>query len=44
MSAEDLLSLDDYIKNNIPAHIFPLKKVMAYSNYETALAEYIVEG
>ncbi len=43
LSAEDLLSLEHYLKNNIPARIFPPGTVMAYSNYGTALAGYIVE-
>jgi CubicO group peptidase (beta-lactamase class C family) len=43
LTAEDMLNLEDYLKNVIPARIFPPGEVMAYSNYGTALAGYIVE-
>ncbi|MEQ8201038.1 MAG: serine hydrolase domain-containing protein [Syntrophomonadaceae bacterium] len=43
LSADDLLPLDEYIKNHRPARIFPAGEVAAYSNYGTALAGYIVE-
>ncbi len=35
--------LGEYIRRHRPARIFPAGKVMAYSNYGTALAGYIVE-
>lgn len=38
----DVLSLDFYMKSNIPKRIFQAGKVPAYSNYGTALAGYIV--
>ncbi len=43
LSGDDLLPLDEYIKNHQPARIFPAGEVAAYSNYGTALAGYIVE-
>jgi CubicO group peptidase (beta-lactamase class C family) len=43
MTAEDMLSLKDYLKTSIPARVFPPGEVMAYSNYGAALAGYIVE-
>jgi len=36
-------ALRDYLINRMPARIFPAGEVMAYSNYGTALAGYIVE-
>ncbi len=39
----DHLSLRDYLIKYMPARIFPAGSVMAYSNYGTALAGYIVE-
>lgn len=41
--AEDLYPLGDHMKKNIPARIYPPGKVVAYSNYATSLAGYIVE-
>jgi CubicO group peptidase (beta-lactamase class C family) len=41
--AEDMTSLDHYLKKHIPARVFPPGKVAAYSNYGAALAGYIVE-
>jgi CubicO group peptidase (beta-lactamase class C family) len=41
--AEDMTSLDQYLKEHIPARVFPPGKVAAYSNYGAALAGYIVE-
>lgn len=32
-----------YVRNNVPARVYPPGEVMAYSNYGTALAGYIVE-
>ncbi len=43
LSVEEMLSLEDYLKTHIPARVFPPGEVMAYSNYGTALAGYIVE-
>ena len=43
LSGDDLSPLDEFIKNNQPARIFPAGEVAAYSNYGTALAGYIVE-
>lgn len=40
---EDLTSLSDFIKENMPERIFPPGKYTAYSNYGAALAGYIVE-
>src|SRR5690606_29974858 len=39
----DMVSLERYVKDNVPARIFPPGEVPAYSNYATALAGYIVE-
>lgn len=39
----DMVSLGEYVKNDMPARIFPPGEVPAYSNYATALAGYIVE-
>jgi CubicO group peptidase (beta-lactamase class C family) len=43
LSAEEMVNLEEYLKNNIPARVFPPGTVMAYSNYGTALAGYIIE-
>ncbi len=43
LSQDDLLPLNEYIKNYQPARIYPAGEVAAYSNYGTALAGYIVE-
>jgi CubicO group peptidase (beta-lactamase class C family) len=43
LSADELLPLDEYVKDYQPARIFPAGEVAAYSNYGTALAGYIVE-
>ncbi|MDZ4133240.1 MAG: serine hydrolase domain-containing protein, partial [Dethiobacteria bacterium] len=43
LAAEEMATLEDYLKNNIPARVFPPGEVMAYSNYGAALAGYIVE-
>lgn len=40
---QELISLEDYLAQNMPARIFPPGKIPAYSNYGTALAGYIVE-
>ena len=39
--AEDMTSLDQYLKKHIPARVFPPGKIAAYSNYGAALAGYI---
>ncbi len=43
LAAEKVISLEEYLKKNIPARVFPEGEVMAYSNYGAALAGYIVE-
>ncbi|OEH86394.1 serine hydrolase [Desulfuribacillus stibiiarsenatis] len=43
LSADELLPLNEYIKEYMPARIFPPGEVATYSNYGTALAGYIVE-
>lgn len=43
LTPEEIVSLEAFVKNNIPARVFPEGEVMAYSNYGTALAGYIVE-
>ncbi len=43
LSTDDLLPLDAYLKQNLPARVFPPGEVGAYSNYGSALAGYIVE-
>jgi len=44
VSTPDLLKpLDQYVKEHLPARVFTPGAVMAYSNYGTALAAYIVE-
>lgn len=41
--ADSLPPLGEYLRNNIPATLFPAGEVPAYSNYGTALAGYVVE-
>lgn len=43
LSAEEMLSLDRYVRERRPARVFPPGVVTAYSNYGTVLAGYIVE-
>ena len=43
LSAEEKLSLEEYLKKHLPKRVFPPGEVMAYSNYGSALAGYIVE-
>lgn len=43
LSEDELLPLNEYIKNYLPVRIFPAGEVAAYSNYGTALAGYVVE-
>lgn len=40
---EDVVTLDTYLKESVPARVFPPGVTGAYSNYGTALAGYIVE-
>ena len=42
-SAKHLMPLDKYLKENLPARIFPPGEVPAYSNYGATLAGYIVQ-
>ena len=41
--ASDLKPLDEYLKEHMPARIFPPGTTPAYSNYATALAGYILQ-
>jgi CubicO group peptidase (beta-lactamase class C family) len=41
--ASDLKPIGDYLKQHIPARIFPPGTTPAYSNYATAIAGYIVQ-
>jgi len=41
--AEDLAPLGDFLAAKLPARVFPPGELIAYSNYGTALAGYIVE-
>jgi CubicO group peptidase (beta-lactamase class C family) len=43
LRAEELISLEQYLKQHLPARVYPPGQVSAYSNYGTALAGYIVE-
>lgn len=43
LQAVDVVPLDKYIRNHLPARVFPPGEIIAYSNYGTALAGYIVE-
>ena len=43
LEKEQLLSLEVYLKSYLPARVFPPGTVLAYSNYGTSLAGYIVE-
>ncbi len=43
LSAEEMASLENFLKNSVPARVFPPGTVIAYSNYGTALAGYMVE-
>jgi CubicO group peptidase (beta-lactamase class C family) len=43
LEPEKIISLEAYLKKNLPARVFPPGEVGAYSNYGTALAGYIVE-
>ena len=41
--AKDLKPLGDYVKQHLPARVFPPGTTPAYSNYATAMAGYIVQ-
>src|SRR6056297_1285231 len=43
LTKEDVHPLGDYLKSHLPARVFPAGQQMAYSNYGSALAAYIVE-
>src|SRR5690606_3079510 len=43
LSAEEMPSLEQYVKEYLPERVYPPGEVIAYSNYGTALAGYIVE-
>jgi len=43
LSADDVNPLGNYLKNHIPVRVFPAGEQIAYSNYGSALAAYIVE-
>lgn len=43
LSEDQHASLDEYVRDYLPERIFPAGEVIAYSNYGTALAGYIVE-
>lgn len=43
LNPQELISLEEYVKNYQPARVFPPGSRGAYSNYATALAGYIVE-
>lgn len=40
---ERLISLESYVKNDIPVRIYPPGEVVSYSNYAASLAGYIVQ-
>ena len=42
-NASDLKPLDEYLREHLPARIFPPGTTPAYSNYATALAGYILQ-
>lgn len=43
LSPTEVVPLQQYIKSHLPSRIFPPGEIIAYSNYGTALAGYIVE-
>lgn len=43
LQEDELLSLEEYVKQFLPERVFPAGEIIAYSNYGTALAGYIVE-
>lgn len=42
-TAEEIKPLGQYLKAHLPARVFPPGEIMAYSNYGSSLAAYIVE-
>jgi len=40
--SDPMLSLEDYLRQHLPARVYPPGEVMAYSNYASALAGHIV--
>jgi len=43
LSKKDINTLGTYLKEYMPARVYPVSREMAYSNYGSALAAYIVE-
>lgn len=43
ISEDSMIPLEEYLRNHMPARVFPAGEVMAYSNYGSALAGYIVQ-
>ncbi len=43
LSEDKMLTLEQYLKTYLPARVFPAGEIMAYSNYATGLAGYLVE-
>ncbi len=43
LSKEEMTSLESYLRQHLPARVFAPGEIMAYSNYGTSLAGYIVE-
>ena len=43
LDSMEVSSLEEYVKQNLPARVFPAGEISAYSNYGTALSGYIVE-
>lgn len=43
LSKEEMPPLHEYVQTYLPKRIYPVGEVLAYSNYATALAGYIVE-
>lgn len=43
LDPKEVSSLEEYLKQNLPARVFPAGEISAYSNYGTALSGYIVE-
>ena len=43
LDPKEVSSLEEYVKQNLPARVFPAGEISAYSNYGTALSGYIVQ-
>ena len=43
LAEDEMTSLEDYLRTYLPARVFPAGEIMAYSNYATGLAGYVVE-